>query len=181
MKALALTLVLLVSIGLPLAQGQGHGQRHRNRHGLKPSHLKVAPLGYFKQNCASCHGENGAKYGSGLRSKSEADLKAAIERMAVTAKAPLTPKDIAAQVAYHRAIAGKKPFAAWTGKAGNVLTGEMTPGAKVTASAGKVTSKQGSWKVELPAGMTPDQVVLTVASGSAKLKLELAAAAYVGP
>jgi hypothetical protein len=180
-KVLALALAIVVSIGWPLAQGQGHGQRYRNRHGFKPSHLKIAPLGYFKQNCASCHGENGAKFGPGLRNKSEADLKATIERMAATAKAPLNPEDLAAQVAYHRAIAGRKPFAAWTGRAGNILTGEMTPGAKVTASIGKVSSKSGTWKIELPDGATPDQVVLTVASGSAKLKLELAASAYVGP
>lgn len=112
------------------------------------------PMSYFSRACSRCHGVEGRQYAPDmLRRRSLASLKAEILDMADgPGMAPLSSKDLAAQVELHRAFLTKKPFVfvASVGKAG--CSGEAFGLKEITLINGKKQWKvkvvEGLWKIE---------------------------------
>ena len=69
-----------------------------------------APLAYFNQNCARCHGENGSFYSDDMgKDKDDEALRHIIDEMANgPGQAPLAPADLEVVTAWHRALRDKK-------------------------------------------------------------------------
>ena len=134
----ALTGILAVQVKAPSAA-------------VKP--LKVAPVAYYDGKCARCHGPNGSFYEQNFAAKYDnAGLIAVLKRMAEgPGGAPLADEDLAAQAAYHRAIAANAPFFSLL-KTGLEVSGETTGDrikAKVLGKSLPVKIKDGIWSVKL--------------------------------
>ena len=123
-----------------------------------PHASRFAPLAYFNQNCARCHGENGSFYGEDFaKNKSDADLHAIVEEMAAgPAQAPLAPAELDAVAAWHRALRDKKPFVvivkAEKAKADWLLSGEISPGATLQINGKDVAVEGSNWTTMMQAG-----------------------------
>ena len=119
----------------------------------EPHATKFAPLAYFSENCARCHGENGSFYGAdfakGLDDKA---LHNIVEEMADgPAQAPLSPTDLDAVTSWHRSMRDKKPFVVIVKSektdAGWQLQGEISPGATLQINGADVEVKGSNWTV----------------------------------
>lgn len=124
-----------------------------------PKPLKHGAIAYFRDHCQRCHGAFGGAYEDDFtKGKTLAELTDVIKSMAAgQGGSPLTDSgELGAQVSFHYAIDKKRPFLDWTGQDGNVLTGEVTPDAKVDAryrlDSLDVQVKDGMWKLTLPPG-----------------------------
>lgn len=123
-----------------------------------PHAASFAPIAYFNQNCARCHGENGSFYEKDFApNKSDADLRAAIDEMAEgPAQMPLAPAELDAVAAWHRAIRDKKPFVIIVKSektaTGWQLSGEISPGATLQINDKNVEVKDANWETEVAAG-----------------------------
>ncbi|CAN5183906.1 hypothetical protein BH09SUM1_BH09SUM1_13730 [soil metagenome] len=151
--------------------------------------LKIAPMKYFEQKCARCHGPQGAFMADGFGKKYDAaGLRKIVKEMAEgPGDSPLTsPQDLDAQTAYNRAIGSKKLFIAWTKIEGAALSGEFFGGKAIIAASGKtslpVTTEEGVWSLELPAGIDTNSVELNLKSedGKTSVTLNLAKESYTG-
>lgn len=116
-----------------------------------PQATKFAPLAYFNQNCARCHGEYGSFYPENFAAeRDDASLHAIIEEMAEgPAQAPLAPAELDAVAAWHRALRDKKPFvvivkAEKTGE-GWQLSGEISPNATLQINGKSVEVNGSNW------------------------------------
>jgi hypothetical protein len=93
------------------------------------------------------------------------------------AGAPLTATGLAAQVAYHRSLYDLKPFLAVVESKDRVLSGEVSPGSKVTIRNGsqnipaQVAGYQ--WTATLPAGMKPEQLEIRAQNAGGETVLPL--------
>lgn len=119
----------------------------------KPSEpLKTPPRAYFADHCQRCHGIDGGNFIPGFADEPDAKLRADIVRMADgPGGAPLKPEDVDVQMAYHRLISAEHPFVSWTSRDGLTLKGEVTDGAKLTASIGDVRVDENDvWTLTLP-------------------------------
>ena len=111
-----------------------------------PTATGFAPLGYFEQSCANCHGDYGSFYGptfgAGL---TDAQMRKEVDDMATgPGNAPLKPSELDIETAWHCAFRDHKPFVSVTAWANGHLTGDATPGATITLTDGKNT-----WPVTL--------------------------------
>jgi hypothetical protein len=133
--------------------------------------LETAPISYFDQNCARCHGPMGSFYGDNFGANlTDAQLKRVVKEMADgPGNAPVDGLDLDAQIAFHRALVKKEPFIAVLEKSGNELRGEVSPGSQVELDMpqpikAKVTENQ--WVLTLPNNIQES-------SGGLKLKARL--------
>ena len=96
-----------------------------------------APLDYFADKCARCHGDYGSFYGADFaKNLDDAKLAQVVKEMCEgPAQAPLDGKNLEALTAFHRAKRDAAPFVWVTGQKGSALDGELqgevSPGAKV--------------------------------------------------
>lgn len=132
--------------------------------------LRRAPLAYFENHCARCHGRSGSLYPR--RADWDIDqLKEKIELMSVgPANAPIKEGDLDVQAALHIAFMDKAPFIAWLGRnKDGALIGEVTPGVELTAeSEGKaltVTRAKLRWTI----ADAPEGKPVTLRAGSTTL------------
>ncbi len=105
-----------------------------------PKVLVRGPIAVYEQACGRCHGPNGSFYGPDLgKGKTDTQLYKAVQDMADNqGQIELTPIEVEAQTAYHRAIIKREPFLAITGRTKVMLCGEVTKGSSVTVTvAGK--------------------------------------------
>ena len=139
-----------------------------------------APLAYFNANCARCHGENGAFYEKDFgHDKSDASLRAIIDEMAAgPGQAPLSPAELDAVAAWHRALRDKKPFIVIVKsekvEAGWQLSGEVSPGATLEINGKAVEVKGANWTFCAPNG----PVKLRATRGEAVTELDADAASW---
>lgn len=137
------------------------------------------PIAVYEQACVRCHGPNGSFYGPELgRGKSDAQLKKAIQDMADNqGQIELTPDEVEAQTAYHRAIIKKEPFIAITQQTKTELKGETMAKASIRVTvAGKplsVTRKDFTWQVKL---MGDGPILVVAKLGKAETRLDPARA-----
>lgn len=105
-----------------------------------------APIAYFQQSCANCHGDYGTAYGAGFGAGLTDDaLRQFVDEMAAgPGFAPLQEKQLDIQTAYHRSMIDGKPFViAW--REGEGLRGEVTPGATVSVGGVPATVEGHVW------------------------------------
>lgn len=144
--------------------------------------LGFAPIEYFDQHCARCHGVEGEFFGDEFgKDLDDAGLREKVRAMAAgPGGAPIEGSHLGAVVAYHRAMIAKEPFVAWTGASKDKLEFEVSPGAEFVAKAGEnvleVSKGEGAYEVKLPAGMAASSVVVEAARGESKTQLELSKA-----
>ena len=137
---------------------------------------EFAPMAYFNQNCARCHGENGSFYGDEFaKDKTDAQLHEVVQEMAQgPAQAPLSPAELDAVTALHRAWRDKKPFVAIVKRektdAGVQLSGEISPGATLEINGENVEVKGSQWTICVP----PGALKLRATKGQATTELDAA-------
>ena len=140
----------------PIAVGESAG----------PRATKFAPLAYFNESCARCHGDYGSNYGDdfakNLDDKALHDIVG--EMAAGPAQAPLSPADVEILTAWHRAKRDGKPFVIIVKtektEAGWQLSGEVSPGATLQINGEAVEVEGSNWQH-------------CVATGDAKLRAEV--------
>lgn len=114
-----------------------------------PEPLEIAPIAYFDNHCASCHGGNGSLYARPFVTPND-ELPAVIEEMcAGPGMAPLEGRPLEALIEYHEAIRHDAPFVTFIERDATGLVFETTPGAEIIVSGGEVF-KIGldTWRVE---------------------------------
>jgi hypothetical protein len=101
---------------------------------LRGAPLERGPISYFNTACASCHGDYGSFYGERFAADLEdAELRRIVREMVEgPAQSRLDARDLTSLTAYHRSLADRSPFLAWTGTDGGDLVGEVSPGSAVT-------------------------------------------------
>jgi hypothetical protein len=145
--------------------------------------VKTPPVSYFNDHCASCHGPGGQNYGPTFgQNLTDAALHQKVKDMAEgQGQAPLTDADLNAEVAYHRALILKQPFVAWSAVETGQISGEVSAGAAVSASAGgkplKVAQKGTMWAINLD-GTKAEDVTVSATGGGGTTTLPLAKASY---
>lgn len=105
-----------------------------------PKVLVRGPIALYEKACANCHGPNGSFYGPDLgKGKTDSQLYKAIQDMADNqGQIELSPVEVEAVTAYHRAIIKREPFLAVTERTAATLCGEATKGSAVQVTvAGK--------------------------------------------
>ena len=125
-----------------------------------PQTTKFAPLDYFNDKCARCHGSYGSFYGADFaKGKTDAQLADVVKEMCEgPAQAPIAAPDMEVLVAWHRALRDGKPFVTSVEFNNSVLSGEASPGSTVTleTSTGEKTPAPlngHKWSAGLPEGV----------------------------
>ncbi len=125
-----------------------------------PQVTKFAPLDYFNDKCAKCHGAYGSFYGKEFATgKSDEELADTVKQMCEgPAQAPLSPHDLNVLVAWHRSLRDGKPFVASVKLEGGVWSGEATPGSTVvmetsTGARTEAPLKEHRWSAGMPEGV----------------------------
>jgi len=142
------------------------------------------PIAVYEKACVRCHGPNGSFYGPELgKGKTDAQLKQAIQDMADNqGQIELTPAQVEAQTAYHRAIIRQEPFLSVTRQTKTVLEGEATTKARVTVTVAEkpmvVVQKGFVWQATL-VGTGP--VLIVAKLGKAETRLDPAKATHSHP
>ena len=125
-----------------------------------PQTTNFAPLDYFNDKCARCHGAYGSFYGTEFaKGKTDAQLAGVVQEMCEgPAQAPLSSHDVEILTAWHRALRDGKPFVASVDFKNSVLSGEATPDSKValettTGEKTMVPLTGHKWSAGLPEGV----------------------------
>ena len=149
-----------------------------------PQPLPRGPIAVYEQACARCHGPNGSFYGPDLGlGKTDAQLYKAVQAMADNqGQIELTPIELEAQTAYHRAIIKREPFLAITQRTKSMVRGEVTKGSTVTVTVAgkpqKVRVEGVVWSATLE-GEGP--VMVTAKRKNAQTQLDPAKATHSHP
>jgi len=116
------------------------------------------PLDYFQNQCARCHGDYGAAYGKEFgKNLDDKQLEGFVRDMAEgPAQAPLGDADLVVETGFQRALRDGQPFGVVVAWKNGVLSGEATPGSKVSLSVEgrsiEIPLEGDSWKVSVPTG-----------------------------
>jgi hypothetical protein len=127
----------------------------------------VAPISYFEDRCARCHGPQGSFYGDafGKNLTEEALRKVVYDMCRNQGEMKLEGVDLDAQIAYHRSMISKEPFLVVTHREKGQLAGEASEKAVVTVrfkrSSVRAEVKGTVWRVAVPKGEKPENAVLT--------------------
>jgi hypothetical protein len=133
--------------------------------------VKHAPIEYFNDHCAHCHGKNGVYLEAGFATgKSDAEVKDEIKEMADgPGQSPLDRDDLPVQLALHRSLSDEAPFAVWTKRKDLHLSGETTPDTDLKALVGSrtldVKIEDGRWSLTLDQASDLDQLRLEASKG----------------
>jgi hypothetical protein len=145
-----------------------------------PKTSGFAPLDYFSAKCARCHGPNGsfygAKFGKGL--KDDAALKDIVKAMCDgPGGAPLEEHDLEILTDFHRALRDGKPYLVAVELKDGVLSGEASPGAKITLESGtkivEVKLEGNKWSLPVAADFVWKDAKLRAVKGEAETIVEL--------
>lgn len=141
-------------MALPLCVGASIG-----RPTSQPALPSIQPIAYFQENCARCHGDYGSNYGDQFaRNLDDAKLSKVVDDMcAGPGNAPLSGVDLQAEIAFHRALADRKPFICITKRDGDKFSGETMPGATLKVAKADLKSDvkvddAGAWSATVPSG-----------------------------
>lgn len=141
---------------------------------------RFAPLAYFEDNCARCHGPNGSFYGAefGKGLKDDAALKQVVREMCEgPGNAPLDDAKLEILTEFHRALRDDKPFlcVVWQGEA--ELKGEASPDATVSLENGAKSiaaeRKGNQWSVKWPADFELKGAKVVACRGEKRVQVEL--------
>lgn len=133
--------------------------------GEAPQTTNFAPLDYFNDKCARCHGNYGSFYGPNFgKGKTDAELAKVVKDMCEgPAQAPISDHDLEVLTAWHRALRDGKPFVASVRFDNGVLSGEASPSSSVslTTTTGEkagVPLNGHKWSAGLPEGVQLKQI-----------------------
>ena len=149
-----------------------------------PKITGFAPLDYFQNQCARCHGDYGAAYGDKFaKNITYEQLQKFVRDMAEgPAQAPLNDPDLALETDFHRALRDKQPFAVAVAWKDGVLSGEALPGSKLRlehdGKSVEVVLDGPAWQVSLPAATAWETVVLHVENDGKKAAIPLGKRAF---
>lgn len=149
-----------------------------------PKLARFAPLEYFQNRCARCHGDYGAAYGEKFgKNITDEQLQKFVRDMAEgPAQEPLDDAGLALETDFHRALRDGVPFAVAVEWKDGVLSGEAIPESKLRLEHdGKsvdVPLDGHSWQVALPATSDWKTVVLHVEKGDKKAAIPLGERAF---
>ncbi len=149
----------------------------------EPHATKFAPLAYFSENCARCHGEYGSFYGENFaKGLDDTALRNVVEEMADgPAQAPLSPTDLDAVTSWHRSMRDKKPFVVIVKSdktdTGWQLEGEISPDATLQINGADVEVKGSNWAYCV-APNDAKAVKLRVQKGDAVTELDASVGAF---
>jgi hypothetical protein len=153
--------------------------------------LEFRPISYFQANCAMCHGDYGPYLGAEMGQRhDDRMLRRTLDDMAFgPANAPIEEHELDILLAWHRSLIDGRPFVilnqvttdeddgAWVR-----LSGETFPGTRITIQhpAGEVAAEvdRHRWHAMLPAGTSPQSIVLHAQRGQAQTILDLSQAAH---
>jgi len=149
----------------------------------------VAPMVYFEQRCANCHGPMGMFYGEAFAKALDdaALIKVVREMVEGPSQSSLDALSLEALVAFHRALRLQpaSPFVAVTAAAEGTLRGEVSPDSTVSIVVDGVVmdcAVEGTtWSVTLPSGWERAERVLVVATGvsrGARTEIDLENASF---
>lgn len=148
-----------------------------------PRTTNFAPLDYFNDKCARCHGAYGSFYGKEFgKGKTDAQLAQVVQEMCDgPAQAHLEPRDLEVLTAWHRALRDGKPFVASVNYGNSVLSGEASPTSSVvlettTGEKTMVPLNGHRWSAGLPEGVQIAHV--RVESAGQVTELDTRTAAY---
>ena len=116
-----------------------------------PQATGFAPLAYFNENCARCHGDYGSAYGDEFaKNRDDASLREVVHEMAEgPGQAPLSEAELDIETEFHRALRDKKPFVVIVKSektdAGWQLSGEVSPGATLQINGETVEIEGANW------------------------------------
>lgn len=98
----------------------------------------AAPLTYFQESCARCHGDYGAFYSQPVGgTRTAAQLEQTIREMAEgPGAAPLAPEGLTRQTELHLALREELPYAVITSLEGGLVRGEALPGTSLALEEG---------------------------------------------
>ena len=142
-----------------------------------------APMAYFAQNCARCHGPNGSFYGANFgKALTDDKLHTVVHDMAAgPGNAPIKDRALEIEVAYHRALIAKQPFIVLTEvteKDGiKTLHGEVSPESTIQLVVNQkqvlVSVEDAAWTAVLPRDAVIPNGVLTVTKDAVTTVLQL--------
>jgi hypothetical protein len=143
-----------------------------------------APLNYFQNQCANCHGDYGAAYGSEFgKNITEKQMNDFVRDMAAgPGQMPLNDADLAVETGFHRALQTSQPFGVAVAWEGGVLSGEALPGSTVSLEIdGKteaVPLAGNAWKIAVPSGADWSKIQLRVQKDKKETVVPLATRAF---
>ena len=149
-----------------------------------PHVTAFAPLAYFNEKCARCHGEYGSFYGDDFaKGRDDASLHAIVAEMANgPAQAPLAPADLEVVTAWHRAFRDKKPFVAVVKSEktadGWQLSGEVSPGATLEINGESVEVHGSDWTHSVTTASAAGALKLRAQKADVATELDANAAAF---
>ncbi|MBX3402007.1 MAG: hypothetical protein KF699_01215 [Phycisphaeraceae bacterium] len=148
----------------------------------------VAPISFFENACANCHGPHGMFYGEGFAAlPDDSALTHAVREMVIgPARTTLDEASTAALVAYHRHLARseREPFVVITRIDGSAVEGEVSPGARVVVVADGLEFEARvdghAWTARLDSAPVATLVVRSARQddGSCAIELDARAAAW---
>ncbi len=145
---------------------------------------RVAPMAYFEQRCANCHGPMGMFYGEAFATTLDdaALIKVVREMVEGPAQSSLDDLSLKALVAFHRALRSQpaSPFVSVSALAEGQLRGEVTPDSTVSIVVDGVvvdgTVEGTEWSGMLPSGWERARKILMVAtktSGGGRTEIDV--------
>ncbi|MGN6367516.1 MAG: hypothetical protein ACTHN5_04575 [Phycisphaerae bacterium] len=143
-----------------------------------------AAMTYYDNDCAKCHGPEGASYGPSLgRHLDDAGLiKACADMAAGPSQDPIQGRDLDTETAFHRALIMGNPYLSVTAIDGDKWSGEVMVDAKVTIHVGgreiSADVSDWNWTATLPAGTRPGDVTITAEVDGRTTTLHPAQAMY---
>lgn len=150
----------------------------------KPKAVGAPILEPFQRKCARCHGEFGRAFIAGYADKqTDEQLRDGTLAM-IEGPGQMEMKDLEvdAMTAYSRSFSDQVPFAVWTAREGQVLSGEVTPETKIIAHSGDqeipVKIKDQAWTLTLPAGTEPEKLVFDLTREEQKAVLNFSKFAW---
>jgi len=152
--------------------------------GAQPKAPTQPPLAYFADHCQRCHGEQGSQYDPTLgKGKTDAWLVQEVTDMADgPGQGSLSGEDLKAEVAFHRSLILKEPFAFVSKFGSGAISGEALPKSTVTVVVGgkRIPAKltETSWAASVPASASLKNTVVEVKLGGKVTRLALAKGMY---
>ncbi len=148
-----------------------------------PRTSPLAPIDYYEAKCARCHGSYGATMPKTIAELSDKELEHVVKQMASgPAQAPLSGAKLSAEVAYNRSLTDPKPFIAVTTATSKLLSGEVTPGSKVSLKCGarslNASVNGHRWRLVPPKGCDLTKATLSARTSRGTTAIAIARQAW---
>ncbi|HEX8236235.1 MAG TPA: hypothetical protein VF600_09790 [Abditibacteriaceae bacterium] len=174
---------------IALEAGASTQENAAQQHSAGVAVSEFAPMSYFENNCARCHGSYGSFYGEGFgKGLSDSKLRQVVHDMAAgPGNAPVTEPQLDALTAYHRSLIDGKPFliinaAREEENAPRTLQGETTPDSQISVrwqgGSAAATVEGYTWTAKLPAEIDWSKVEIVAQKSETQTTLKAGESEY---